>query len=83
MAAALQRLAIKRHFVDTHLHVAATAAFVALTSGTFSGDADLLYLAALTTLVLGGPDPLSIDRLIGRWRGNTRNNHKPPSTLSV
>jgi Predicted membrane protein (DUF2157) len=50
MAAVLQRLAIKRHFVDTHVHVAATAAFVALTSGTFSGEADLLYLGGLLAL---------------------------------
>jgi hypothetical protein len=50
MGAGLHRLAIKRHFVDAHLHVAATAAFVALTSGVSSGDADSLYLAALLAL---------------------------------
>jgi hypothetical protein len=50
MAALLHRLAIKRHFVDTHLHVAATAAFVALTSGVASDDASLLYLAGLVAL---------------------------------
>jgi hypothetical protein len=50
MGALLRRLDIKRHFVDTHLHVAATAAFVAMTSGVSSGDGELLYLAGLLLL---------------------------------
>jgi hypothetical protein len=47
----LQRLAIKPHFVDTHLHLAATVAFVALTSGVTSANTGFLYLIGL--LVLG------------------------------
>ncbi len=31
---------------------------------------DLLYLAALATLVLGGPGPLALDQLTGWWRGH-------------
>jgi len=50
IGAALRQLGIKRHFVDTHLHVAATAAFVALTSGVPWADANSLYLAALLVL---------------------------------
>ena len=50
MATGLRRLGIKPHFVDTHLHIAATAAFVALTSGTWQGDSRLLYLAGLLAL---------------------------------
>jgi len=30
-------------------------------------ETDLLYLAALMALVLGGPGPLSVDRLLLRW----------------
>lgn len=51
MGAGLHRLAIKKHFLETHLHVAATAVFVALVSGVLSDDLGLLYLAGL--LVLG------------------------------
>ena len=50
MAAGLRRLGIKPHFVETHLHIAATAAFVALASGTWQGDASLVYLAGLLAL---------------------------------
>ena len=49
MGAALHRLAIKKHFIETHLHVAATAMFVALASGVES-DMSLLYLAGLIAL---------------------------------
>jgi len=49
MGATLQRLGIKRHFVETHLHLAATVAFVALTSGAWT-DSGLLYLAGLLAL---------------------------------
>ena len=52
MGALLRRLDIKRHFVDTHLHVAATAAFVAMTSGVSSGEGELWYAAGL--LILAG-----------------------------
>ena len=52
MGALLRRLDIKRHFVDTHLHVAATAAFVAMTSGVSSGEGELWYTAGL--LILAG-----------------------------
>jgi putative oxidoreductase len=31
---------------------------------------DVLYLAALATLVLGGPGPLALDQLTGWWRGH-------------
>jgi putative oxidoreductase len=31
-------------------------------------ETDLLYLACLATLVLGGPGPLAVDGLILRWR---------------
>ena len=50
MAAALQRFGIKPHFVETHLHIAATAAFVALASGAWQGDSSLVYLAGLLAL---------------------------------
>src|SRR5947208_1569849 len=42
MGASLRRFGIKKHFVETHLHVAATAAFVALTSGVPWADTSLL-----------------------------------------
>jgi hypothetical protein len=44
------RLAIKRHFLETHLHVAATAVFVALVSGVLPEHLSLLYLAGLIVL---------------------------------
>jgi hypothetical protein len=44
------RLAIKKHFLETHLHVAATAVFVALVSGVLSDDLGLLYLAGVIAL---------------------------------
>lgn len=50
MAAGLRRLDIKPHFVETHLHLAANAAFVALASGTPVGDWSLVYLAGLLAL---------------------------------
>jgi hypothetical protein len=50
MGASLQRLGIKKHFVETHLHLAATVAFVALTSGARWADMGLLYLAGLLAL---------------------------------
>lgn len=31
-------------------------------------ETDLLYLACLATLVLGGPGPLAVDGLVRRWR---------------
>ena len=46
----LQRLAIKPHFVETHLHIAATAAFVALTSGVTSANTGFFYLFGLLIL---------------------------------
>ena len=49
---ALQRLTIKPHFVETHLHVAATAAFVALTSGVTSANTGFFYLFGLLTLAV-------------------------------
>ena len=39
-----------RDFVETHLHVAATALFIALLSGVTAQGADLLYLAGLVVL---------------------------------
>ena len=50
MGASLRQFGIKKHFVETHLHVAATAAFVALTSGVPWGDTSPLYLAGLLGL---------------------------------
>jgi hypothetical protein len=50
MAAGLRRLGIKPHFAETHLHIAATAAFVALASGTWQGDSSVVYLAGLLAL---------------------------------
>src|SRR5262245_29932979 len=46
----LQQLVIKPHFVETHLHLAATAAFVTLTSGVVSADTGVLYLIGLLML---------------------------------
>ena len=46
----LQRLAITPHFVETHLHQAATAAFIALTSGVTSGNTGFFYLIGLLML---------------------------------
>jgi hypothetical protein len=48
----LQRLDIKPHFVDTHLHLAATVAFVALTSGVTSANTGFLYLIGLLVLAV-------------------------------
>jgi Predicted membrane protein (DUF2157) len=50
MGAGLHRLAIKKHFLETHLHVAATAVFVALVSGVLSKDLGLLYLTGVIAL---------------------------------
>jgi hypothetical protein len=50
MGITLQRLAIKPHFVETHLHLAATAAFVALTSGVTSANTGFFYLIGLLML---------------------------------
>lgn len=35
-------------------------------------ETDLLYLACLATLVLGGPGPLAVDGVIRRWRRRAR-----------
>jgi hypothetical protein len=43
----LHRRNVKRHFVETHLHVAATAVFLALLSGVLEDRTGLFYLAAL------------------------------------
>ena len=50
MGAGLSRVGIKRHFLETHLHVAAAALFVALVSGVRSDEMGLLYLAGLIAL---------------------------------
>ena len=50
MGGALHKLAIKRHFIETHLHVAATALFVALLSGVGSSNGGPLYLVGLNVL---------------------------------
>jgi hypothetical protein len=50
MGAGLHRLAIKKHFLETHLHVAATAVFIALVSGVRSEELGLLYLGGLIIL---------------------------------
>jgi hypothetical protein len=47
---ALRRLNIKLHFVDTHLHLAATAVFLALLSGVLENRTGLFYLALLVAL---------------------------------
>ena len=41
-------------------------------------EVDLLYLACLATLVLGGPGPLAIDRLIRKWK-KVRSSQSRPS----
>ncbi len=48
--AALFRAAIKKHFLDAYLHVAANVLFVTLLSAQFDHDAHELYLAALLGL---------------------------------
>lgn len=50
MGGALHTLAIKRHFIQTHLHVAATVLFVALLSGVGSSNGGPLYLVGLNVL---------------------------------
>jgi hypothetical protein len=50
MGAGLNRVGIKRHFLETYLHVAATALFLALMSGVRSDATGLLYLAGLIAL---------------------------------
>ena len=42
-------------------------------------ETNLLYLAALATLVLGGSGPLSIDELIARESGRSRSTKPPPA----
>jgi hypothetical protein len=49
MGGALYRVAIKQHFIETHLHVAAAALFVALLSGVGSSNGPL-YLVGLNVL---------------------------------
>ena len=77
---ALQRLAIKPHFVETHLHVAATAAFVALTSGVTSANTGFFYLFGLLTLAayldcVRHPAPrVRVRRL---WSGLSLRRHQP------
>jgi hypothetical protein len=46
----LFRVGIKKHFLDTYLHVAANVLFVALVSALFERRADALYLMALLGL---------------------------------
>lgn len=54
-------------------------------------ETDLLYLAALATLVLGGPGPLALDQLTGAWRTRrltkttleTHETHPPESVRSA
>ena len=43
----LHHRAIKRHFLEAYLHVAANAALFGLASGVIAGDARLLWLAGL------------------------------------
>ena len=43
----MHRLAIKRHFLETYLHVAANAVLFALASGVIGGDSRLLWLLGL------------------------------------
>jgi hypothetical protein len=44
---------IKRHFLETYLHVAANVALAALLSGAFDGDAHGLWLLALLAAAIG------------------------------
>jgi hypothetical protein len=46
----LYRLSIKKHFLETYLHVAANVMFVALLSGVVEADATSFYLAGLLAL---------------------------------
>ncbi len=50
MGGVLHKLAIKQHFIEAHLHVAATALFVALLSGVGATVGGVLYLVGLTAL---------------------------------
>src|SRR5207248_11744336 len=43
----MRRLAIKRHFFEAYLHVAANAMLFGLTSGVIGGDSRLLWLLGL------------------------------------
>ena len=51
--ALLYRAEIKRHFLDTYLHVAANVVFQALVSALFARDLELLFLPALIGLAAG------------------------------
>jgi len=46
----MHHLAVKRHFLEAYLHVAANAALFALASGVIAGDARLLWLAGLVVV---------------------------------
>jgi hypothetical protein len=51
--AALYRQAIKRHFLDTYLHVAANVVFAAVVSGVSASSGGVVYLAVLIVLSAG------------------------------
>lgn len=40
-------------------------------------EADLLYLAGLATLLLGGPGPLALDNWLRKWRGRLHGGSAP------
>jgi len=46
-------------------------------------EVDLLYLACLAALVLGGPGPLAIGGLIRKWRKVRSSQHRPRSTTAT
>ena len=50
LGAGLFQLGVKKHFLETYLHVAATAVFVALLSGVGERDLGLIYLTGLMVL---------------------------------
>src|SRR2546425_1077043 len=48
----LSRLEIKKHFLETYLHVAANVLFIAFLSGVFERDGEWLYFAGLMAMVV-------------------------------
>jgi hypothetical protein len=52
LGAWLSRQGIKRHFLETYLHIAANVLFIAFVSGVFEGDRHWIYFAGLMALVV-------------------------------
>jgi hypothetical protein len=52
LGAWLSRQGIKKHFLETYLHIAANVLFIALVSGVFERDGHWIYFAALIVLAV-------------------------------